>query len=70
MIFGKFLVLLFFICEFSFYLVRGQTNNQEKSDCTKIYNIVNGDSKNYYDNCCKDNGIKCDNEGYIIYFDS
>jgi len=46
------------------YVVAGQKINNEKTDCTKIYNLVNGDSKNYANSCCSD-GIECDNEGYI-----
>ncbi|KAL6611694.1 hypothetical protein U3516DRAFT_902593 [Neocallimastix sp. 'constans'] len=38
----------------------------EKSDCTKLYNFLNGNVKNYTNNCCTDTGIECDNEGYII----
>jgi len=38
----------------------------EKSDCTKLYNFLNGNVKNYANSCCTDTGIECDNEGYII----
>jgi len=69
--FGNFIIFfLFSIREISFYLVRGQTNNKEKSDCTKLYNIINRDSKNYFNSCCEDDGIECDNEGYITYFNA
>jgi len=47
--------------------VIGQTIGK-KSDCTKLYNFINGDSKNYSNNCCSESEIKCDNEGYITSF--
>jgi len=51
-----------------FYLVIGQTTNEEKSDCTKILNFINGDSKDYANSCCSDNTeIKCFDDGYIRY---
>jgi len=72
MIFRKIVVFLFLIYETCFSLVTGKTNNQEKNDCTKLYNFINGDS-NYYDNeiCCssKVNGIECDYEGNFITFE-
>jgi len=61
MIFGGFLAFLCLIC-ISFYLVKGQTT--DKTDCTKYYNFVYGDTKNYSNICCEA-GIKCDNNGYI-----
>jgi len=51
------------------YFVKGKTLNGEKSDCTIFYNFINGDSKDYADSCCEDNGIECDEEKYIISFD-
>jgi len=50
-------------------LVLGQTINKAKSDCTLLNNYLNGDSKDYANDCCSDvyNGIKCDDEGYITY---
>jgi len=69
MYFEKFIVLLFLIYETSFYMVIGQMINEEKSDCTKLYNFLNGDSQDYSLDCCSDNPkVKCDNEGYITYF--
>jgi len=63
--FGNFVAFLFFI----FYLATGQTIMENKSDCTKLFNIINGDSKDYANSCCSgDSNIKCDNEGYITYF--
>jgi len=67
MIFGKFVAFLFFICETFFYLVAGQ-ENKEKSDCTKLYNFLNGDSKDYSNSCCDKSDIECDDEGYILNF--
>jgi len=58
--FGLFVVFLFLV-----YLVVGQTLNNVKSDCTKLFNFLNGDSEEYFNNCCDDNEIECDNEGYI-----
>jgi len=66
--FGVFLPFLFLIYATSFYLVGGQTTNEGKSDCTVLYNFLNGDSKDYFNNCCTAAGIKCDKEGYIIYY--
>jgi len=68
--FGKFIVLFFLIYETSFYLVRAQMNNEEKNDCTKLYNYINGDSKVYDNSCCSDQDISlmCDDEGYITKF--
>ena len=43
----------------------GQTiNEKEKSDCTKLNNFLNGDTKDYGISCCENDGIKCD-ERYI-----
>jgi len=63
--FGNFIILLYLI---SFYLVIGETINEEKSDCSKLYNFINGDDKDYSNNCCSDTGVKCDS-GYITYFE-
>jgi len=63
--FKAFLFFLFY--EISYNLVIGQTIGK-KSDCTKLYNFINGDSKNYSNNCCSESEIKCDNEGYITSF--
>jgi len=63
-------VSLFFICKTSFYMVIGQTVNGEINDCTKLYNYLYGDSKEYDKNsCCNESGIECDNEGYITNID-
>lgn len=66
----KFLIFvasLFLIYELSFNLVIGQTVNNEKSDCTKLYNFLKGNSEDYANSCCGNNGVDCDNEGYITY---
>jgi len=56
-----FLTFLFLMYGLSFYLVKGQ------SDCTLLYNYINGDSNDYSNDCCSDPGINCDN-GYITKF--
>jgi len=66
--FGEFIPFLYLIYQSTFYLVIGQTVNNEKSDCTKLYNVINGDSKNYGNKCCSNKLIKCNNEGYIKLF--
>jgi len=64
--FGKFVVFLFLIYEAFFYLAIGQTINNDKTDCTKLYNYINGNFENYSNNCCgKEYVEKCDDEGYI-----
>jgi len=71
---GKFVVFLFLIYETSFYLVMGQTISEERNDCTKFYNFINGGFE-YYDNeiCCSGSdfffGIDCDYEGNFISFE-
>jgi len=70
--FLKFVTSLFLIYELSFYLVRGQRINNEKGDCTKLFNFLNGDSKDYANNCCLDTQefiLSCDDEGYIKHID-
>jgi len=67
---GKLVVLLFLICIKKIYVVIGQTINNVKSDCTILYNFVNGDSKDYSNLCChfkenKEHDEQCDNENYI-----
>jgi len=64
----KFFVSLLLIYETSFYMVKGQTIDNEKTDCTKLYNFLNGDSGDYANSCCTADGIECDNDGYIKYF--
>jgi len=66
--FRIFITFLFVIYEISFYLVRGQTTDKEKSDCTLLYNFLKGDTKDYGNNCCKDPEIQCFNDGYIQVF--
>jgi len=61
----RFVTFLFLIYGISFYSVIGQTNNKEESDCTKFYNFIYGDTKDYGDSCCSDPGITCDNDNYI-----
>jgi len=66
--FGKFLTLLFLIYGTSFYLVRGQANNGAKSDCTLLYNFINGDDVDYSNVCCSGTKkVTCDKDGHIIY---
>jgi len=65
--FLNFITFLFSIYQTSFNLVKGQATDNRKSDCTKLYNYLYGDSKNYANKCCSEYGIKCDNEGYITY---
>jgi len=66
--FGIFLTFLFLIYETSFYLVSGQTNDN-RSDCTKLYNFLKGDDVDYANNCCTNTpGLNCDNEGFITTF--
>jgi len=61
--FGNYVTSLFLIFKTFFYLVNGQTmNGKEKSDCTKLYNFLNGDTKDYANSCCKNIGIDCDKE--------
>jgi len=64
------LVFLFSVYETFYHLVIGQTINNEKSDCTKLYNFFKGDSNDYANRCCTENSvyhIECDSEGYITY---
>jgi len=64
--FRIFVALLFLIYETFFYFVIGQTiNNEIKSDCTKLYNFLNKDSKDYYRNCCNEYEVTCDVFGSI-----
>ena len=63
--FEKFVKFLFIIYKLSYYLVIGQIIEKEKSDCIKLYNFLNGDSKDYLNSCNTDD-VKCDNENYII----
>ena len=66
--FGNFISFLFLIFETFFYLVSGKTNQEEKNDCTKFNNFINGDNKIYSDECCSDFRIKC-KDGYITSID-
>jgi len=68
--FTKFVASLFLIYESSFNLVKGQINNNEKSDCTKLLNFLNGDVLDHSSVCCSKAGIRCDNNGYITSFSS
>jgi len=65
--FLRFVVSLFLLFEISIYLVTCETVNNEKSDCTKLYNFLKGDSNDYADSCCLESGIECE-EGYITTF--
>jgi len=64
---SSFLLFLYLIFESFFYLVIGQKIKNEKSDCTKLYNFLNGDTKDYGNDCCtsSDGFFECDSEGYI-----
>jgi len=66
----RFEAYLFLIYETFFYLTIGQTINKEKSDCTILYNYINGDSKDYANICCSsfEYPVDCDDEGYITIF--
>jgi len=70
--FGIFIPFLFLICEISFYLVTGQSTNEEgKNDCTKFLNFVNSDNKTYTDlDCCSNNEIMRCEDGYITYMEA
>jgi len=64
----KFVAFLFLVHGTSFYFVRGQTATNEKTDCTKYYNYLYEDDKDYNNTCCITDGyeyIKCDYENYI-----
>jgi len=65
--FLSFVAYLLLIFDTSFYLVIGQAVNNEKSDCTKLYNFLKGDTNDYANNCCGSPGIQCD-KGYITFF--
>jgi len=62
--FLKYIAYLYLIYGISFNLVAGQ------SDCTKLLNLLNGDTEDYGDSCCVEGDvfIKCDDEGYITSF--
>jgi len=68
--FGNFITFLYLIYEISFNLVIGQAINNEKNDCTKLYNFLRGDSIDYsIESCCNNvPGVVCDDEGYITIF--
>jgi len=63
------LLSLFLIHQPFFYLVTGKIVNEKmkETDCTKLYNFLNGDSEDYVNSCCSNDDIdlKCDNEGYV-----
>jgi len=66
--FGNFLIFLFLIYTTSFYLVKGQANNGGKSDCTLLYNFINGDDVDYSNVCCSETKkVTCDKNGNIIF---
>ena len=58
-------LLVFF--EMTFNFVTGYVYVSLNSDCTELNNFLNNDNKNYYNDCCSDPGIECDNDGYITY---
>jgi len=67
--FRKIVAFFFFFFETSIYLVRGKTSKEDKSDCTKLLNYLKGNSKEYENNCCTNDGdIRCNDNGNIIYF--
>jgi len=64
--FRNFVLFLFLIYETFFYLVTGKTN-EEKNDCTKFFNFMLKDNKDYSsEDCCLKQGIRihCE-DGYI-----
>jgi len=64
--FSGFFSLLFIIFEITFiYSVKGQIFNREKTDCTKLYNFIIGNNKDYGNSCCSGHNVECDAEGYI-----
>jgi len=68
--FEKYIAFLYIIYESFFCLVMGQTINEEKSDCAKLSNFINGSSQDNSNSCCSNNNeIKCDSDGYITYLD-
>jgi len=58
--FLKYIEYLFLIYGISFHLVVGQTNNEGKSDCTILYNFLNGDTEDYGNSCCSEDNIFID----------
>jgi len=68
--FRKLVSLLCITYETSLYLVEGQTIDEEKNDCTKLYNFVRGDNEIYSsEDCCSESGIKCEN-GNITFINT
>ena len=51
---------------FLIYLVIGKTMAGEQNDCTKLNFFIKRHSNNGNE-CCSQEGINCDEEGYIIY---
>jgi len=65
---SSFISSLFLTYETFFCMVLGQAINNEKTDCTKLMNFIEGNSNDYSNNCCTIGGIKYNNEGYITSF--
>jgi len=65
---GSFISLSFLLLVYEtfFCLVSGQSCNEDKNDCTKLYNFLRGDHEIYSSNdCCAEKGIVCE-DGYIV----
>jgi len=61
----KFEIYVFLLLIYEAFFVKGQTINDEKNDCTKYYNFMLGNNKDYSaDDCCREYAIKC-KDGYI-----
>ena len=69
--FKNFVTFLFLLHGTSFCFVKGQTDSNEKTDCTKYYNYLNDDDKDYSTTCCSKNDyrLKCDYENYITHIE-
>ena len=62
-----FVASLFLVYETSFHLVLGQTI-EFINDCTKLFNFIYGDSREYGRSCCDSNAIECNKKGFITSF--
>jgi len=67
--FLEFITSMFLLYSTSLNLVKGKPSDEEKNDCTKLYNFKNGSSIDMDDICCKENVgigvVECDDEGYV-----
>jgi len=63
------IISLILIYGIPFHSVKGQVNNNEKSDCTKLYNFLKNDNQDYGNSCCVGHKeVTCNNDGYITSF--